>query len=184
MVKRIDSLTPQQRARMDEWADKWISVGLRTGAADRPKFEKAAEQCYLASNLSWHGNVVWVPSPIVMAFAAPVAALVIQLHRAKNPGDAVRVAVSGAVDGAVRDAVGGAVSDAVDGAVSDAVRGAVHGAVRDAVDGAVSDAVDGAVSDAVRGAVHGAVRDAVRNAVRNAVDGAVGDAVGDAVDDA
>src|SRR5574337_1094444 len=131
MVKRIDSLTPQQRARMDEWADKWISVGLRTGAADRHKFEKAAEQCYLASNLSWHGNVVWVPSPIVMAFAAPVAALVIQLHRAKNPGDAVRVAVSGAVDGAVGDAVDGAVSGAVDVAVSAAVRGAVHGAVRD-----------------------------------------------------
>src|SRR5574337_368953 len=155
MVKRIDSLTPQQRARMDEWADKWISVGLRTGAADRPKFEKAAEQCYLASNLSWHGNVVWVPSPIVMAFAAPVAALVIQLHRAKNPGNAVRNAVSGAVDGAVRDAVSGA------------------------VDGAVRDAVDGAVSDAVRGAVSGAVGDAVRDAGEGGVRDDEGNAEGD-----
>src|SRR5574337_380479 len=134
MIKRIDSLTPQQRARMDEWADKWISVGLRTGAADRPKFEKSAEQCYLASNLSWHGNVVWVPSPIVMAFAAPVAALVIQLHRAKNPGGAVSGAVRGAVSGAVGNAVRDPVSDAGSGAVGDAVRVAVSGAVGDAVD--------------------------------------------------
>src|SRR5574337_1198330 len=175
MVKRIDSLTPQQRARMDEWADKWISVGLRTGAADRPSFEKAAEQCYRISGLPWHGNVVWVPSPIVMAIAAPVAALVIQLHRAKNPGDAVRGAVRDAVDGAVRDAVDGAVSDAVRGAVSgavgDAVRVAVDGGVRNAVRNAVSDAVDGGVRNAVDGAVDGGVR----NAVDGAVDGAVGD---------
>src|SRR5574337_740900 len=121
MVKRIDSLTPQQRARMDEWADKWISVGLRTGAADRHKFEKAAEQCYLASNLSWHGNVVWVPSPIVMAFAAPVAALVwhgnvgsapppaVSAFAAPAAGGAVHVAVAENVGGAVRDAVGDAV---------------------------------------------------------------------------
>src|SRR5574337_1277175 len=153
MVKRIDSLTPQQRARMDEWADKWISVGLRTGAADRPKFEKAAEQCDLASNLSWHGNVVWVPSPIVMAIAAPVAALVIQLHRVKKSGGAVR----GAVSGAVRGAGGGAVVGAVSGAVGDAVSGAVRGAVGDAVGGAVRGAVGGAVHGAVGGAVRGAV---------------------------
>src|SRR5574337_1572499 len=173
MVKRIDSLTPQQRARMDEWADKWISVGLRTGAADRPKFEKAAEQCYRAAGLPWHGNVVWVPSPIVMAIAAPVAALVIQLHRAKNPGDAVRVAVGGAVSGAV----GGAVRVAVDGAVRDAVSSAVDGAVRDAVSSAVGGAVGGAVYDAVRVAVDGAVRGGARDAAGDAVVGAVGSAV-------
>src|SRR5574337_1088184 len=121
MVKRIDSLTPQQRARMDEWADRWISVGLRTGAADSPKFEKAAEQCYRATGLSWYGNVVWIRWSIVMACAAPGAALVIQLHRAKNPGDAVRNAVIGAV------------RVAVDGGVRNAVRGAVSGAVGDAV---------------------------------------------------
>ena len=35
MAKRIDKLTDAQRARMDEWADRWIEVGLRTGPADR-----------------------------------------------------------------------------------------------------------------------------------------------------
>ena len=118
MVKRIDSLTEAQKARFDEWADRWIEAGLRTGAADRPKFEAAAERCYRAAGLRWHGNVVWVPSPIVVAIAAPVAALMIELHR--RPGVAVRDAVSGAVGGAVDDAVSGAVGGAVSGAVDDA----------------------------------------------------------------
>src|SRR5690348_17881752 len=34
--KRIDKLTEAQKARFDEWADRWIEVGLHTGAADRP----------------------------------------------------------------------------------------------------------------------------------------------------
>ena len=38
-VKRVDSLTPEQEARMPEWRDKWIEIGLRTGPADRPAFE-------------------------------------------------------------------------------------------------------------------------------------------------
>lgn len=128
MVKRVDSLTAAQRARFDEWADRWIEVGLRTGAADRQKFEAAARRCYRAAGLPWHGNVVWVPSPLVAALAAPVAALVVQLHRQKTD----------LKHGAVRDAV----RDAVDGAVDGAVGGAVDGAVRDAVGGAVDDGAE------------------------------------------
>jgi hypothetical protein len=97
MVKRVDLLTNEQRSRMDAWADRWIEIGLCTGAADRPKFEAAVQKCYQAAGLTWHGNVVWVSSPMVMALAAPVAAFVLELGR------------RGAVGGAVRDAVGGAV---------------------------------------------------------------------------
>ena len=149
MVKKIDALTAEQEAQMDAWADKWIEIGLRTGDADRQKFERAAEKCYSAAGIPWHGNVVWVPSPIVMAFAAPTADFVLQ----KIGGNTV----SGAVRGAVGDAVGDAVRDAVRGAVGDAVGGAVGGAVRDAVGDAVGGAVRGAVSGAVSGAVGGAV---------------------------
>jgi hypothetical protein len=184
MVSRVDKLTAAQTARFEEWADKWIEIGLRTGPADRTRFEAAAEKCYRYAGIPWHGNVVWVSSPLVMALAAPTAALLIQVI--KNRG-AVGDAVDGAVDGAVRDAVDGAVDgavrDAVGGAVRDAVHDAVDGAVGRAVDGAVGRAVDDAVGDvrgAVHGAVHGAVRD-VRGAVGRAVDDAVGDAVGGAV---
>ena len=123
-VKRVDQLTPPQQAQMTAWADRWIEIGLRTGDADRPKFEAAAQRCYEAAGLPWPGRVVWVPSPIVMAIAAPIASYLIARQR--------NTSVSGAVDGAVRGAVGDAVRDAVSGAVGDAV----DGAVRDAVDGA------------------------------------------------
>jgi hypothetical protein len=189
MVKRIEKLTEAQSAQMAAWADKWIEVGLRTGPADRVKFMSAAERCYEAANIPWHRNIVWVSSPLVMAIAAPVAALVFEISRRGAVDgavygavdDAVRGAVYGAVDDAVDGAVRGAVDGAVDDAVDDAVRGAVRGAVDGAVDGAVRGAVDGAVHDAVRGAVDGAVRGAVRGAVDDAVDGAVDGAVHDAV---
>ena len=142
MAKRIDKLTPAQEAQMDAWADKWIEIGLRTGSADRALFEDAARRCYEAAGLKWHDRVVWVPSPLVMALAAPIAGHILD----RKVSGAVRDAVRGAVSGAVGGAVGGAVSGAVRDAVRDAVSGAVSGAVRDAVDGAV----DGAVSDAFR----------------------------------
>jgi len=44
-MKRIDKLTPEQTARMDGWADKWIAIGLRTGDADRALFESGARRC-------------------------------------------------------------------------------------------------------------------------------------------
>lgn len=126
MPKRIDRLTEAQKARVDGWADKWIEIGLRTGAADRPAFEAAARECYRYAGIPWHGNVVWVPSPLVVALAAPIAALLIQFHRRKTFD---------------RDAVRGAVRGAVDDAVGDAVDGAVRGAVRDAVEGAVKEVI-------------------------------------------
>jgi hypothetical protein len=46
MPKRIDKLTPAQEARMDEWADRWIEIGLRTGEADWERFERSCEACY------------------------------------------------------------------------------------------------------------------------------------------
>lgn len=93
MPKRIDSLTEAQKAQMDAWADRWISIGLRTGDADRAKFEAAAKRCYEHAGIPWHGNVVWTTSPLAMAFAAPAAAYLIALIRKLSEGDAVDVAV-------------------------------------------------------------------------------------------
>lgn len=123
MVLRIDKLTREQEARFDEWADRWIEVGLRNRPADRERFERAVEQCYGFAGLEWPGVVVWVPSPLVMAFAAPASAFAIELVEAERRRGAVGGAVRGAVDGAVR----GAVRGAVDEAVNEAVRGAVRG---------------------------------------------------------
>ena len=213
-MKKLTTLTPEQKDRMASFAQEWIQHGWRTKPLTEEEWsvvEDGMRRCYEYAGKPWPGVVVRVPSPIVGAFAAPAAAFEIALRRRLATdavdgavrgavddavrdavGDAVRGAVHGAVDGAVGDAVGGAVDGAVrgavDDAVDDAVRGAVDGAVRDAVRDAVGDAVRGAVrdavDDAVRGAVHGAVRDAVDGAVRDAVRDAVDGAVDGAVGDA
>lgn len=131
MVTRLTSLTDEQRARMPSYAQEWTTRALDTGPVDWGAWEVAARRCYDYAGVPWPGVVVRVPSPLVGALAAPIAAYLI--HR-------------GAVGGAVRTAVDGAVHRAVSGAVD----GAVHGAVGDAVSGAVNGAVDGAVDDAVR----------------------------------
>jgi len=207
MVKRITALTAEQRGRMEEWADRWIAIGLSTERADWERFEMAARACYRYAGLPGPRVVVRVSSPLVMALAAPMAA-----HILDRGHGAVDGAVAGVVDGAVAEAVEaevyGAVADAVHGAVAEAVEaevygaveaevygavggvvggvvhGAVHGVVAEAVEAEVYGAVGGAVADAVAGAVGGAVRDAVAGAVRDAVHGVVGGVVDGAVADA
>jgi hypothetical protein len=186
MVKRVDTLTAEQKAQMAPHAQRWIDIGLSTEPADFDAFERHARRCYEAAGIEWPGVVVRVQSPLAMALAGPAAAVTIELiKRGQVDGGAVDGAVHEAVSVAVHEAVSVAVSVAVDGAVGvavgDAVRGAVGGAVGEAVRDAVGGAVDDAVGDAVRGAVRGAVDDAVGEAVRDAVGGAVDGAVSDAV---
>jgi len=97
MVKRITkrAFTPEQAARLDEWADRWIEFGLRTGPADREKFEQTVAQCYRWSGLDWHGRVVWTPSPVALLEAIPVAERMFVRH--DRAGSA-----PGAADGRVR----------------------------------------------------------------------------------
>ena len=209
MVKRIKKLikklTPTQQARMAEWADRWIEIGLRTGAADREKFKQGAEGCYQAAGLKWHNHVVWVSSPLVLALAAPVASLVIQmrcrgLRHAVDEAldDVVRDTVNEPANGslvdavrhAVRDAVNGAANDPENGDMDDAVRRAkLYGAVDPKINRAgvfdlyrdVRDAVDDDAADDVDKLVVAVVNGAVNNPVRRAMRDAVGDAVDDAV---
>ncbi len=166
MTKKITKLTDAQKARLPEWRDKWIEIGLRTGEADWERFDRGIRVAYEKAGIPFPEKIIRVPSPIVGAFATAAAR---------------RILGGDAVGGAVYDAVGGAVGDAVDDAVHGAVHDAVSGAIDDAVRGAVSDAVDGAVDDAVGDAVHGAVDGVVGGAVGRTVGRTVGDAVSGAV---
>jgi len=73
MSKRIDRLTKEQEARMGEWRDKWIEIGLRTGEADWDTFDRYMPVCYEKAGLKYPQRVVRVQSPIVGAFAAAIA---------------------------------------------------------------------------------------------------------------
>ena len=183
-MKRITKLTDEQKSALIPHADEWIRRGLDTTPVDHEEWESGARKCYAYAGIPWPGRVVWVPSPLVGALAAPTAAYLIAYRSGGAVDGAVSGAVRGAVSGAVHGAVNRVVGDAVHGTVNRVVGDAVHGTVRNAVNGAVRGAVHGAVGDAVDGAVHGAVSSAVRNAVSDAVSSAVSSAVDSAVNGA
>jgi hypothetical protein len=142
MPRDIYKLTEAEKTRTGEWADRWIEIGLRTGDADRPKFQEAARECYRFAGLEAPKVIIWAASPLVVALAGPVAAFLVA-KGSKN-------------DDAVGDAIGDAVRDSVSYAINEAVRDIGRYQVRSTV----ANSVDGAI-----GAVHDPVRDAVRDAV-------------------
>ena len=142
-MKKITKLTKEQETRFGEWRDRWISIGLCTDRADWLRFEKAARECYSIINLNPDVPIIHVSSPMVGAFAAPIAALIINITRELKKLEWTK---------AFRDqkAVGSAVGSEVGSAVESAVGLAVRSAVGSAVDSAVGSAVDSAVGSAVR----------------------------------
>ena len=117
MPTKITKLTPEQKSRMQEWVDKWIKIGLCTDEADWGTFEKAVAKCYGFSGLEKPKVVVHVNSPMVLAFAAPIADYIIeQVSRGARKKTGNGSAVDSAVDSAVGSAVDSAVYSAVDGA--------------------------------------------------------------------
>ena len=101
-MAKLTSLTDDQKAQMAPWADAWIARALDPTPADEALVELGMKECYEAAGLVWHGNIVWVDSPLTVAFAGPQAALALELVR----GDS---AVYSAVYSAVRSAVYSAV---------------------------------------------------------------------------
>jgi hypothetical protein len=192
MVKRINALTPEQRAKMAGHADEWIKIGWSTEPAEFDKFADAARRCYEFADLPWHNNVVQVSSPLVLALAAPIAACWLsadastaQLFRERQQevtiavADALRdkkdrlyeMAMVGVYDpiSKATTPVGNAVGDAVRADMEDGT-GLLGGS------SAMAHPDSPVVVTAVTGAVTGAMRDSrlgVQQAVRDAVDAAL-----------
>jgi len=146
-MKRITKLTKTQEARLPEWRDKWINIGLQTGDADWERFERGARMAYKKAAIPFPDKVIRVQSPIVGALVAsmlitPAISTTLRHFKIRN---------------AVYSAVGSAVDSAVESAVDSAVRSAVRSAVYSAVHSAVHSEVGSAVHSAVYSAVHSAV---------------------------
>src|SRR3990167_4049357 len=139
MPTRIDNLTPSQESAIKNWVKDWIAFGLSTEPADRPRFEKAIRNCYKFANLNDNVPIIWVNSPIVGAFAAPIAANFLEIINKEK----IKIH-DAAIDSAVYSAVYSAVDSAVDSAVCSAVYSAVGSEVRSAIDSAVGSAVGSA----------------------------------------
>jgi hypothetical protein len=200
MVTRVDELTADQAARMQALANRWIVTGLRTGPADRLRCEAAARCCYEHVGVPWHGNVVWVGSPLMVALAGPAAATLLawesqgQLHEVKTAlackavSDAAREVIRAALQGSPgRPVACELFYDGHDGnslSLASLLTGAVEGRVCKAAERAVSAAARSAVSDhvqALQDVVNGVVGTLVRDAVNEplgaeAHDGVVCDA--------
>ena len=147
-ARRIDALSADQSAMLEQIRDEWIAVGLQTGPADRPAAEAGVRAAYRRAGLEPPGQMLWLDSPIAGCFAA--ATLV-----RGQVSDQVRDQVWGQVLDQVRDQVRDQVSDQVRGQVRGQVWDQVRGQVRDQVSGQVWGQVSGQVRDQVWAAIPG-----------------------------
>lgn len=152
-------------------------------ADDREAWEATARTCYQRLGMPFPARVGWVLSPLVGAFAAPIAAALVTGHRQRRGLESVYRAVDDAAGGTVGTAVRAAVRWASDGVVGDPVHGAASTALRaelssvlssvdadwgtpDEVMTGIDAATDAAVTAAVEAAVGGPRQDALRAAIR------------------
>lgn len=118
-MRKIESLTPAQEARLSEFCDKWLAIGLSTEPADRPKAEAAIRQAYRLAGLDEPRKIVWCGSPLAQGLTR---AALLDDKLSKEIGDNVRDIVRDNVQHIVRDIVWDIVWDNVRHIVWDIVR--------------------------------------------------------------
>ncbi len=99
-------LTPEHRAQLEPWRDRWIANAMSTKAMtdeEKAAAREAAKGLYRAAGLEPPPDhrIVFVPSPFVMRFAGGFAAGIWWLRR---KGAAATYAATGAATGAATDA--------------------------------------------------------------------------------
>jgi hypothetical protein len=170
--QRIDKLSREQLEALPAIRDDWLSVGLQTGAADRPRAEEGVREAYRAAGLEPPPIVIWLESPLRGSIATAMLLAAPDQVRGQV-GDQVRDQVWGQVRDQVRSQVWDQVRDQVGSQVGDQVRDQVRSQVwdqvRDQVGSQVWDQVGSQVWDQVRGQVWDQVRDQVRGQVRDQV---------------
>jgi hypothetical protein len=172
MAKKYE-LTPEHRARFDEWRDRWIANAMSTAAMtedDREACREAVVGMYAAAKLPPPKHIVFVPSPFVLAFAGGFSAAI--WYKSGNTWDAT--------EDATWDATGAATRDATEDATEDATWDATGAATRDATEDATGDATRAATWDATEAATEAATRAATRAATGAATEAATEDATWDA----
>ena len=136
--KKKYGLTPEHRAQMEPWRDKWIANAFSTKAmddGDREAMRVAIRGLYKAANLvpPPPERMVFVPSPFVARFTGGFAAAIWWLRR-QRPTSSKRAATWEATVAATGAATGDAVDEATLAATWGATVAATVAATRDAVD--------------------------------------------------
>lgn len=73
MPEKITEITPEQTARFDEWAKKWIAIGLSTEPAEFERAGKAALKCYEYAKLTAPEHVLHFGSPFGASIGGALA---------------------------------------------------------------------------------------------------------------
>jgi hypothetical protein len=82
---RARRLTPTERARIPEFIEKWIAIGLSSTPVDHLQAERALCQLYASAGLA-EPRIVWVPCPMT----AMLSAIVFTTIRAKGQEEKAR----------------------------------------------------------------------------------------------
>jgi hypothetical protein len=115
---------------------------LNADAAEKWAWESALGACYTQIGVPLPQHVVWAPSPLAGAFAAPIAACLATGHRNSR----VLESVYRAIDETAGEPVGNAVRTAVHAASAGLVGDPVHGAAGAALSTDVVAALDSALA--------------------------------------
>ena len=76
--KKLKSLTQEQKDRIPSFAQEWADIATSCEPADRPLVEDGIQRCYNFAGIEWHGNVIWVDSPIVLALSATFGSAILE----------------------------------------------------------------------------------------------------------
>ena len=106
---KIESLTPEQIARLPEFVDKWRQIGLSTAPADRPRAEKAIAEMYRQGGLKPPKHIVWCGSPLSMCLTKEALSKKVGASVGDSVGDSVWASVRASVGASVRASVGDSV---------------------------------------------------------------------------
>ena len=177
MIKKYE-LTPEHRAQLKPWAEKWIANAMSTKAMDdedRAACREAVLGMYAAAKLPPPKHIVFVPSPFVLAFAGGFASAIWHLSSGRA---ATRVAIEAATRNATRAATDAATRVATRIATRAATRAATRvatwGSTEAATRAATEDATDASTRDATRDATEAAIEVATRDATLEAAGAAAG----------
>jgi hypothetical protein len=177
-MSKIEKLTDSQIARMAEYRDEWLKIGLCTDPADRPEAEKAIRQMYVIGGRAEPKKIVWCGSPLS---AGIVRAILTDEKIGNSVWNSVLNSVRDSVLNSVRDSVWDSVLNSVRNSVGVSVWDSVRNSVGNSVGNSVRNSVGVSVWDSVRNSVENSVGVSVWNSVRNSVGNSIGDSVRNSV---
>jgi hypothetical protein len=167
--KKIKSLTPEQKARMAEYAARWTEIDLCTDPADRPCAEAAIREMYRQGGLVPPAKIVWCGSPMSMALTRATICAPHMLHKNAEIGRSVAESVENSVLDSVVDSAGDSGWKSVWDSVWHSVRDSVKDSVRHSVWCSVRDSVLLSIWLGVTVNVWHSIADNVGHSVRDAV---------------